>query len=777
MTDPASPSSNGLAGAEAARRLSQFGPNAVPEPHDSALARAARRFWEPVPWMLEAAIILQLWLGEYVEASIIAALLIFNVVLSLAQESRADATLAALKSRLALKSIVQRDGVWIDILANALVPGDLVKLSLGGIVPADVRVIDGSVLLDQSMLTGESVPTEAGAGAVAYAGALVRRGGASAEVTATGSRTYFGRAAELVRVAHSQSGAQKAVVGVVVDLAAFNGLVVVLMVGYAVATGVAARELVALALTALLASIPVALPATFTLAAALSAQFLSRRGVLLTRLSAIHDAASVDVLCVDKTGTLTRNELEIGDVAALGADFDKADVLALAALASAESGQDPVDATIRAAAAATPRPQWAVRVVKFQPFDPASKLSEAVVVRPDGAQWRVLKGAPSAVLPVAAATPEAQQRLDALAGAGMRVLAVAAGPPGALQLVGFVGLGDPPRADSAPLLQNLRALGVEVVMVTGDAEATAVAVARKIGLDGPACLRGDIPDQAAPLDFAIYAGVFPEDKFRIVKAFQHRDHVVAMCGDGANDAPALRQAEMGVAVFTATDVAKSAAALVLTEPGLGGVVETIREGRSAFQRVRTYTLNALVKKVEFVLFLALGVVFTGQAILTPMLMALLLITGDFITMSLTTDRATPSPRPDVWRMREIFIAAAAIGLVKLAFSLAVVAVGGRYAGLDGAHLRTLAFVTLAFGSQAVIYAIRERGRLWDSRPGAWLLASSALDIAIASTLSIGGLLMTPLSPYVIGAALVAAIAFAFALDALKSQLFGRLGIA
>ena len=360
-------------------------------------------------------------------------------------------------------------------------------------------------------------------------------------------------------------------------------------------------------------------------------------------------------------------------------------------------------------------------MLRFTPFDPATKISEAVITDRCGSEQRIVKGAPAAIGSLVTLAPSTLAELDALTHEGFRVLAVAAGPSASMTLVGLVGLSDPPRLDSKELLGELRSIGVRTVMVTGDAAATAAAVASKIGLNGPTCPPGAIPEYVTPEDFAVYAGVFPEDKFRLVKAFQRRGHTVAMCGDGANDAPALRQAQMGIAVSTATDVAKSAASLVLTEPGLGGIVTAIKEGRAAFQRILTYTLNALVKKFELVLFLAVGLIMTDHAILTPMLMALLLVTGDFITMSLTTDRATPAPAPDVWRVRNITTAAAILGLFKLMFSVGVLAAGKYKLGLNIGELQTLAFVTLVFGSQATVYAIRERTHMWHSLPSIWLV--------------------------------------------------------
>lgn len=726
--------------------------------------------------MLEAAIVLQLAIGEYTEALIIAALLVFNVALGLFQEGRADAALAALKSKLALKAYVKRDGEWIEALASTLVPGDVVQLSLGSVVPADARILDGSVLLDQSMLTGESIPAEVGPDKTAYAGALVRRGGGTAEVTATGQRTYFGRTAELVRIAHAESGEQKAVLGVVRNLAVFNGAIVVLLIGYAYSIAMTIDQVIPLVLTALLASIPVALPATFTLAAALGAQALTKRGVLLTRLSAIHEAATVDVLCADKTGTLTRNELAVTAVRPLKEGLGEDDVLALAALASSESGQDPIDAAIRSSVRGRTSPILGATVLRFTPFDPATKISEVLIADRAGSHQRIVKGAPAAVASVAGMTPAATAELDALTHQGFRVLAVAAGPANAMTLVGLLGLSDPPRSDSKELLGELRSMGVDPVMVTGDAAATAAAVAHNIGLDGPICAPGRIPDRVAPEDFRVYAGIFPEDKFRLVKAFQREGHTVAMCGDGANDAPALRQAQMGIAVSTATDVAKSAASIVLTEPGLGGIVTAIKEGRSTFQRILSYALNTLIKKFELVLFLGAGLIMTDHAVLTPMLMALLLVTGDFITMSLTTDKATPSPRPDTWRVRKITAAAAVLGLFKLTFSVAVLVAGKSGIGLNGSELQTLAFVTLVFGSQATVYVVRERRHMWHSRPGVWLLLSSVLDIGIAASLAITGLLMAPLSALVVGSVLLGAAAFSLALDVVKTMIFRRLQI-
>jgi H+-transporting ATPase len=739
---------------------------------------ALAKFWAPVPWMLEAAIILQAALHEYVEAAVIAGLLVFNAVLGFFQEGRAQATLAALKSRLALTASVLRDGAWKNIPATELVPGDTVKLSLGGVVAADVKLVAGSILLDQSMLTGESVPIEAGPGLQTYAGALVRRGEATGIVTETGARTKFGHTAELVRTAHVESTQQKTVVRVVRNLAIFNGAIIVLLVVYAHGRNMSIGEIIPLVLTAILASIPVALPATFTLAAALGAKALARLGVLPTRLSAVDEAATLDVLCSDKTGTLTRNELTL-TVVHPEPGFDDARLLAMAALASSDGGQDPVDTAIRAAAtkanAANPS-KVTFKLTKFVPFDPATKISEATAVDTDGGTLRVVKGAFAAVIKLTEPTPTAAATEHELEVKGFRVLAVAVGTPTTMRLAGIIALSDPPRTDAAELIKELHTLGLRMVMVTGDAPATAAIIAQEVGLEGAVCPPGPIPASVRPEEFAVFAGVLPEDKYHLVQAFQKSGHTVGMCGDGANDAPALRQAQMGIAVSSATDVAKSAAGIVLTKPGLEGVVAAVKEGRVTFQRILTYTLNSVTKKIVQVLFLAAGLVITGHAILTPMLMVIIMITGDFLGMSLTTDNVRPSPTPNAWRVGNLTIAGVLIGIGELLFCTAVLAIGKFRLGLGIETLRTLAFVVIVFGNQATMYTNRTRQRLWSTRPSSWLLLSSITDLLIASVLANRGIAMSPLPLFVMGALLAGAVVFAFALDIVKVPVFNRLGI-
>ena len=774
MSSTAPDSPTGLTSDEARRRLAAYGENAVQDVVQNPIHRALKKLWAPVPWMLETAVVMQLALGEYVEASVIAVLLVFNTGLGFFQEGRAQATLEALKSRLPLTASARRDGVWKTLSAAELVQGDVVKLSLGAVVPADVRLIDGSVLIDNSMLTGESVPIEAGAGFETLAGALIRRGEAVAEIVATGTRTKFGRSAELIRTAHVESTEQKAIFRVVRNLALFNGGVTILLITYAVHLAMPLAQIAQLVLVAALASIPVALPSMFTLAATVGARAVARRGVLPTRLSALDEAGGMDILCADKTGTLTRNELAVTACRAL-TGFNEAQILAMATLASSDGGADPLDAAIRAAAQPVNVARW--KLVTFTPFDPTRKMSEAAVMDAEGNRLRIVKGAFAVVAAIAESSPPAAAMVEELQGKGFRVLVVAVGAAELLRIAGVIALSDPPREDSPALIAQLHGLGVRTVMVTGDEPLTAQVVAEAVGITGPICATVPLPRDIRAEEFGVFAGVLPEDKYALVKAFQRGGHVVGMCGDGANDAPALRQAQMGIAVFTATDVAKSAAGIVLTEPGLGGIVAAVQEGRATFQRILTYTFRSIVHKVVQVLFLLAGLVLSGTAVLTPLLMVLMMVAGDFFALSSAKDNVRVSLLPNVWRIGNLTIAGIILGFCDLVFCITSLAVGRFVLGLDSNTLRTLTVITLVFSGQAIFYVSRERRHLWSSGPSSWLIASSILDITLFSTLATHGILMAPLPTNIVACVFGAAIVLAFCLDTVKVMLFRRLAIA
>ena len=767
----------GLSTADAQARLRQFGFNAVVEQKAHPVKNLLKRFWAPIPWLLEATIIIQLLLGEPVEAAVIGGLLVVNAVLSLLQEGRAQKALALLRQQLRVLARVRRDGVWTTLSAEALVPGDVVHLRQGTIAPADLQLEEGSLLLDQSALTGESAAVSVECGQTAYAGSLVRSGEATGEVIATGARTFFGKTAELVRTAGSANRQEQEIVGVVRNLFVANAAMVLIVVCYAHHAGMSIGYILPLLLTILLASIPVALPATFTLAAALGSVELSKRGVLIARLSALHDIASMTVLCSDKTGTLTRNEATLRALwAAPGASEE--DLLRAAALASDPAGQDPVDGAIIKAATDHGWQDGEMERTDFHPFDPATKRSEAVY-RGKAGSLRFLKGAPAVVAKSTGTADDLwQTQAKIIVERGQRVLGVAEGTTAQLRLVGLLGLEDAVREDSKSVVSAIRDAGVRVVMVTGDNALTARSVAQQVGISGDLCspetLHGDLGGDA--LDCGVFAGVFPEDKFRLVRAFQRRGDVVGMSGDGVNDAPALRQAEAGIAVANATDVAKAAAAMVLTTPGLGGVVPAIETSRLVFQRIITYTLNMLIKKMEIMALLVIGFLMTGHKPITPLLMVLFLFLNDFLTMSLSTDRMQYSRRPTRWSTRGILLAATVLAACKLVFSLGVFCYGHDVLRLDMRHLQALMFATLILSSQAGVYLLRERGHFWQSPPSRFLVGSSVLGLGVTAVLVLGGILMPALSERLLLAVAGTAILYFTGLDWLKVWLFRRLSL-
>ena len=761
----------GLTGAQAEERLRQVGPNEVAEARRHPGLAFLSKFWAPVPWMLEAAIALQLFLDKFDEAVIIALLLVFNAAVSFIHENRANQALALLRRRLTVRARVRRDGRWQQIPARELVPEDVVHLRLGDLVPADIRLFDGALLLDQSALTGESLPVEVGPGAAAYAGAVIKRGEANGEVTATGPRTYFGKTAELVRTAKAVSHLENLIFTIVKYLIVLDAVLVSALLVYSVATGMPLSDVLPFALILLIASVPAALPATFSLATALGAQELAARGVLVTRLSAIEEAAAMEILCSDKTGTLTQNRLRPAALRPYPPQTEE-ELLRLAAMASDDAGQDPIDLAILGAARERGLLASAGRRLEFLPFNPETRRTEAVFER-DGQRLRVLKGAPRAVDAQGQNPPDIDTEVERLAAEGYRVLAVAVGTDGALRLAGLVSLEDPLREDSASVVQGLRELGVRVLMVTGDNLITARGVAARVGIGDRICpaeaLRGE--DGAPVLDCDGFARVFPEDKFRLVRALQQAGRVTGMTGDGVNDAPALKQAEVGVAVSEATDVAKSAASLVLTRSGLSDLLTAVETSRRIYQRMLTYTLNKIVKTMELAIFLSLGVMLTGVLVITPLLMVLLLFTNDFVTMAIAGDRVSFSRTPDRWDIPTLMLTAGALAVPVLILSFAVFFAARHWLHLPLPQLQTLIFVMLVLTGQGMVYLVRERRHFWHSMPGSWLLLSTFLDGVLVGVLATQGILMAAIPPALAAGLLALVIGCLIAVDFLKVRIF------
>ena len=768
----------GLSAALAQQRLAQAGPNAIAGKVVPAWRQLLVKFWAPVPWMLEAVIVLQIVLGRGMEALVIAALLVFNAVVAFAQEQRAKDALALLRKQLHVNARVLRDGQWCQIPAEQVVPGDIVHVRAGDLVPADLALFDGAVSLDQAALTGESLPVDAGPGKPAYTGAIVRQGEASGEVTATGAHTFFGRTAELVRTSNPPSHMQRTIFAIVKRLVIFDAALVLLVVVYALLHHMPLADTAVFSLMLLVASVPVALPATYTLATAISSMQLAHQGVLVTRLPAVEEAAAMDTLVSDKTGTLTQNTLSLGGVTALATGSDEHAVLRAAALASDEATQDPLDLAVLAPARAQGLLKDAPARQAFHPFDPSTRRSEGVYTV-DGHEWHAVKGAASVIGPLCKLDMAQQAALDAakrkLAESGARVLAVAAGPAEALQLLGLVGLSDPPRPDAANLIAQLTQLGVRVRMATGDSLETARAIGARLGLGTRVCVAQG-PTAQDPEDCDLYARVLPEDKHHIVAALQKSGHVTGMTGDGVNDAPALRQAELGVAVASATDVAKAAAGVVLTDPGLEGVLTVVRTGREVHRRMLTYTLNKTLKTFEIVVFLTLGLWLTGGFVMSATLIVLLLFTNDFVTMTIATDRVQPAAMPQRWAVRRLVEAALVFAVVSLLFSFSAYWWMRSTQGLSPAQLQTGVFLLLVFTNQASIYVLRTDGRLWSFAPGRWMALASVGDIILVSGLAVLGWLMAPLPSALVVGLLIACVVFALLLDQVKRFVFPHFAI-
>jgi H+-transporting ATPase len=767
-------SPQGLTRAEAETRLRQYGPNAVREAKPHLFLAIAKKFWAPVPWMLEATIFLELILGKRPEAIIIGFLLVFNAGLGFVQENRAQNALALLRKRLPVKARVLREGQWQLLPAEDLVPGDLIHVRMGDVMPADVRLADGHIQVDQSTLTGESVPLEAGSGQTAFAGSVVIRGEASGEVTATGARTYFGKTAELVRTATTVSHLQAIIFTIVKYLVMLDGALVIILLLYSRLVHLPMMEMLPFALILLVASVPVALPATFTLATALGSMELAGNGVLVTRLSAIEEAAAMEVLCSDKTGTITQNRLAVTGLQPYS-PYGENDLLRFAMLASDAASQDPIDLAILAAAGSHNIDPAGWRRIELIPFEPATKLSEAIISQ--GAErWRAIKGAPNAVARRVKTAVDYSADVDRLAAQGYRVLGVAAGPDDDLRFVGLLAMEDPPRSDSKVLIQSLRDLGVRVIMITGDSLATARAVATRVGIGGraiePKALEKETAGEVLQSD--VFAGVYPEDKFHIVQALQRAGTVTGMTGDGVNDAPALKQAEVGIAVANATDVAKAAASLVLTNPGLTDIVAAVKTSRRIYQRMLTYTLNKIIKTIEIALLLSVGVMVTRSFVITPLLIVLLLFTNDFVTMSIATDTVSYSQQPDRWHIRSLILIGLTLGSLVLIFSFGIFLAGRYWLQLPLPQLQTLVFITLVFTGQGTVYLVRQREHFWKSRPGKWLVLSSAADIVVVSILASRGILMEAIPPQVVFTVMISCGCYLAAVDFLKTGLLRKL---
>jgi plasma-membrane proton-efflux P-type ATPase len=739
----------GLSSTEAGARLARDGLNEVAEQHRHPLVTFAGKFWGVSAWMLELIALLSLALGKFDDLAVALTLLVMNAVIAFVQEQRAGAAVDALRERMQVSARVLRDGRWQVLLARELVRGDVVRLRAGDFVPADLRLGDGTLRLDTSAITGESREIGAATGDVVHAGAIVRRGEATAEVVATGAATAFGRTVQLVDSARPTLQIERVVARVVRWLFVIVGALVTAVALLALGRDLPIAEIAPLALVLLMSAVPVALPVMFTVSTAVGARQLARRGVLVTRLAAVEDAATMEVLCVDKTGTLTVNRLAVVGVVPRGT-ATQTDVLEAGAQASHQADQDPIDLALIAAVGA---PCTAVRTISFVPFDAERRRTEAVVEQ-GGRRWRVMKGAVRTLAALCGLPADEIEAIDAQALAaaskGYRALAVARGPVDERpQLLGLVLLQDPPRPDAGELVAALRDRGVAVKMLTGDALPVATEVAREVGLGAVRRMAdlkaGDGQDAEGALELLARADglaeVFPEDKFDVVQRLQHAGHVTGMTGDGVNDAPALRQAEVGIAVAGATDVAKGAASIVLTDPGLANIVPLVDLGRGTYQRILTWILNKISRTILKSAYVAVALVATGKFVVSAFAMLLLVFMTDFAKVALATDRVRPSRHPETWSIGGQVRVAVLLGVAMAAETLLLLWAGWTWLGLagDAGALNTFAFLTLLYFALFSILSLRERRWFGASRPSVMLAAALVIEGLVGTALSYTGI--------------------------------------
>jgi len=760
----------GLSEAEAQKRLAQYGYNEIKEEKHNPIRGTLKRLWGPIPWTLEAAILLEVLLGKIVEASIIAVLLAFSALVGESNELRAKTALGYLRSHLQVTAQVRRDADWRVISARELVLGDQVHVRLGDIVPADCTINEGTVEIDQTVLTGESAVVTRSKDETIYSGSTVRRGEAIGTVTATGARSYYGRTAELVRTARSPGHLEQLLFAVVRYLAMIDAVLAVVLIGSALWNRSDLLQLIPFVVVLVIATIPVSMPASFVVANAVEARTLAKEGALVTGLSAIQEAATMEVICVDKTGTLTQNRQTIAAlVPFLGEPEDE--VLIWAAAACDESTQNPLDLAILHELER--RSVQPLSRKKFIPFDPATKRSEAYVNR-NGQTFRVVMGSPMVLEKLADPMPKLMDYVEELSASGARVLAVAAGSEEHLTLRGLVALADAPREDAAALVKALRGLSIRVLMVTGDTPATAQAICREVGLgDRIGDLDVILKD---PLQYDCAANIYPEDKFRIVQALQRSGVVTGMTGDGINDAPALKQAEVGIAVSSASDVAKASAKVVMTRPGLQDIINVVSGGRRVYRRMLTWTITKIARTVELAVLLTVGYIATGIFVVPLFLIVLIVVLNDLVTLTLGTDRAWVSPVPERWNVKEIAKIAGilAAGWLVLAFSILWACLNVLQLLIP--QIQTLMFVYLIFSAQATIYMTRVRDHFWSFLPSRYVVAVTMGDVVAVSALAIWGIMMTAVPPVLLLGVLGAVVAVAFLLDEVKIWFFKYTGI-
>jgi len=750
-------SPDGLTDAEAKKRLAQYGPNEIVEKKTNGLLKFLSYFWGPIPWMIEVAVVLSAVVRHWPDFCIILFLLLFNAVIGFWEERQAGNAIEALKARLAIKSRVKRDGKWVTPPAKELVPGDVIRLRLGDIVPADARLLEGDeISVDQSALTGESLPTTRKSGDAIFSGSIVRRGEIDAFVYATGGKTYFGKTADLVETAVTVSHFQKAVLKIGDYLILLAVVMVAIIVALSIYRGEAVLTTLQFALVLTVAAIPVAMPTVLSVTMAVGARKLAKKQAIVSKLVAIEELAGVDVLCADKTGTLTQNKLTLGEPFCL----DKVtpdDLILAGALASRAENDDTIDLAVLGGL----KDKGAMKrfqITHFTPFDPVHKRTEATVKGPDGKTFKVTKGAPQVIQGMSANAAAVKDAVDKavndFAGRGFRALGVArADDDGKWQFLGVLPLSDPPRDDAKEMIATAAKMGVKVKMVTGDALAIAREMAKTLGMGDNILDGGELGDSKTDETPAVakeiedadgFAQVFPEHKFHIVDVLQKHDHLVGMTGDGVNDAPALKKADCGFAVSGATDAARAAASIVLVAPGLSVIIDAIKESREIFVRMNSYSMYRIAETLRVLLFMTLAIVVFNFFPVTAIMIVMLAVLNDAAILSIAYDNVRARDKPEGWDMRMVLTIATVLGIVGPIASFGLFYMGDKVLHIDRPQLQTMCYLLLSVAGHLTIFQTRTRGAWWTVRPAPILLGAVVGTQILATVICLFGFLVTPL---------------------------------
>jgi H+-transporting ATPase len=760
-----SSSEKGLSSEEVSSRLKKYGFNEVPGKKKNPLVDYLRRFWGPLPWLMEITIITSVAAGKILEAEIIAFLLVLNATIGFLHSRSSERAVELLKKKLSVRVSALRDGEWREVDARELVPGDIIFLRLGSIVPADAKIISGNLLVDQSALTGESLPVEVGPGGIIFSGSIAKRGEARCIVVATGTRTYFGKTIELVREAKTTSMQEEAVLKITRYMLYAGLAALAISVPVALMEKWSLLSLIDLAVVFLMSSVPVALPAVLTIMQAYGSMELSRKNVLVTRLSAVEDIGAVNVACLDKTGTITLNQLKVVGVKGYG--FSEKEVVLFAVLASREEAHDPLNDAIVMHGKEIGVSRSQCKELSFTPFEPSLKRSECVAICGDE-KIRALLGEPKTILSLCTNSATLEKvvlsDIDEASKRGARTLAVAVqrGDSPEITFAGLIHLMDPPRPDAKEMILRLRENNVRPIMLTGDNVSIAREVARSVSIGERIFSVREIESMGMKLEDVVenadgLAEVYPEDKFYVVKALQARNYRVAMTGDGVNDAPALSQAEAGIAVKRATDAAKAAASLVLLEDGLPVIVDAIIVGRILHQRALTWVINKITKTLQTILVVLVGMIWLRKMSITPLGMAVLLLANDFLTISISTDNAKPSKKPASWNVKSILKLSLPLSIAMAIPPILVLHFAASILKLTWSATTSAVLLSLIYSSQVRLLMVRERDWFWSSKPGRELAITVAGTLVVFTVLAISGIIFTGLNLMLISLVFLASL--------------------